>query len=393
MSADFTYEQLLAVFEAAGRQYETNGDGEWEPPTPLVDWPEAYGQADNPAQWLTEPLLPDASSIAMYAKGGTGKSLLALWIAAGLATGNTLTGPAEPLEILYLDYEMTLATVVERLEDMGYDDPHTLKRFHYASLPTLAPLDTLEGGRAVVDLAIHLGVKLVVIDTFGRAVSGDENEADTVRNWFRWTGQLLKQAGIGFLRIDHAGKDATRGQRGSSAKNDDVDLVWEMTARDAGSYQLRATKRRFSWVEDTVTITQTRDNGILGYAWRDGTITYRAGAADLANILDNLDAPVDISRRKAIALLREAGHGRDNNVVSDALRYRRDQLNTTLQYHFPDNPPIPPTTPNTNPLHIPPAYHPIPPSQSGGQVVGMSLDIPPAPDPILEPSEDPLADF
>jgi hypothetical protein len=329
----------------------------------------------------------------MYAKGGTGKSLLALWIAAGLATGTTLTGPADPTEILYLDYEMTLATVVERLEDMGYDDPHTLKRFHYASLPTLAPLDTLEGGRAVVDLAKHLGVKLVVIDTFGRAVSGDENEADTVRNWYRWTGQLLKAAGIGFLRIDHAGKDATRGQRGSSAKNDDVDLVWEMTARDGGSYQLRATKRRFSWVEDTVTITQTRDNGILGYRWRDGAVTYRAGAAELAAILDQLDAPVDISRRKALVLLREAGHGRDNNVVADALRYRRDQANTTLAYQISGNPPIPPTLVFTEPLDIPPTDHPIPATQSMGQVVGMSLDIPPAPDPVLDPPDDPLADF
>ena len=36
----------------------------------------------------------------------------------------------------------------------------------------------------------------------------------------------LKDADIALLRIDHAGKDLTRGQRGTSAKNDDVDVVW-----------------------------------------------------------------------------------------------------------------------------------------------------------------------
>ena len=36
----------------------------------------------------------------------------------------------------------------------------------------------------------------------------------------------LKEAGIALLRIDHAGKDLTRGQRGTSAKRDDVEVVW-----------------------------------------------------------------------------------------------------------------------------------------------------------------------
>ena len=143
-----------------------------------------------------------------------------------MTTGRGLTGPVEPIEVLYLDYEMTIRDVVERLEDMGYDDPDALGRLHYASLPSLDPLDSETGGRAIVDMAQHLKVKLVVVDTFSRAVRGEENEADTVRNWYRWTGQLLKAAGIAFLRIDHAGKDAKLGQRGTSAKNDDVDVVW-----------------------------------------------------------------------------------------------------------------------------------------------------------------------
>jgi AAA domain len=103
-----TTDDLLALFdELRRRRAATIGHvegGEWEPPTPLVDWVEAYGCGDDPARWLAEPLLPVAGSAAIFAKSGTGKSLLALWLAAGLATGNGPAGPGEPIEVLYLDY-------------------------------------------------------------------------------------------------------------------------------------------------------------------------------------------------------------------------------------------------------------------------------------------------
>jgi hypothetical protein len=218
---------------------------------------------------------------------------------------------------------MTIRDVVERLEDMGYDDPEALSRLHYASLPTLPPLDTKDGGRAVVDMAKHLKVSLVVIDTFGRAVGGEEDKADTVRAWYQWTGQLLKTEGIGFLRIDHAGKDAKRGQRGTSAKNDDVDVVWEMTDRGHGEFLLQTVKRRVSWVDDRIVLQRTEVNGILGYRVREGEPRLTDQAESVARLLDELGAPVDISRPRALALLRDNGAGRANNVVGEAVKYRR----------------------------------------------------------------------
>jgi hypothetical protein len=317
-----TYEQLRAVYDAAGHNGQPH-DGPWELPTPLVDWPEAYGLGEDMTQWLAEPLIPDASAVAIFAKGGTGKSLLALWLAAGLATGSGLTGAVEAVDVLYLDYEMTIRDVVERLEDMGYDDPEALSRLHYASLPSLPALNTRDGGQAVLDMAQHLKATLVVIDTFGRAVHGEENNSDTVRDWYRWTGQPLKSAGIGFVRIDHAGKDATRGQRGTSAKNDDVDIVWEMTDRGHGEFLMQTTKRRVPWVPERVVLQRTDVNGILGYRLRDGEQGLTEQGESVARLLDELGAPVDISRPKALALLRDNGAGRANNVVAEAVRHRK----------------------------------------------------------------------
>ena len=77
-------------------------------------------------------------------------------------------------------------------------------------------LDTREGGAALLAYALSVGADLVVVDTMSRAVRGPENDADTVQNFYRATGGLLKGHGIALLRFDHAGKDAEKGQRGAA---------------------------------------------------------------------------------------------------------------------------------------------------------------------------------
>ena len=363
-----TTDDILAAFDAVLAQQQPAGD--YQLPTPLIDWQQAYSGDTDQARWLSEPLIPDGGAVAMFAKGGTGKSLLALWIAAGLSTGLTLTGPAKPEDVLYLDYEMTQNDVVNRLYDMGYTDPDELSRLHYASLPTLPPLDTMAGGQAVLDMARHVGAAVVIVDTFGRAVDGEENGADTVRAWYRWTGQPLKAAGIAFMRIDHAGKDKTKGQRGSSAKNDDVDIVWELSTGGRGSFTLKATKRRSQWIPDTVALTQTEDNGVLAYRWDGNHKGFAEGTEQVAELLEQLGADLTISRREAGALLRSAGHGRRDALVSDALRMRREQSGTKLGNHpgqgFTLLDTEPPPIDHTKPLKEPHGNHPEPPAPADG---------------------------
>ncbi len=73
-------------------------------------------------------------------------------------------------------------------------------------------LDLPEGGRALGDLLDAVQVEypdhhpVVIIDTTGRAVQGDENSADTIRSFYRWTGLGLKQRGATWARLDHAGQ-------------------------------------------------------------------------------------------------------------------------------------------------------------------------------------------
>lgn len=289
----------------------------------LVDWGDFWSVDHNDADWLAEPVLAGKRSTALFAPGGTGKSLLSLFIAAALSTGrDPFSGRhTDPISVLYLDYEMTSADLAERLESMGYSADCDLSRLHYALLPSLPGLDQPEGGKAVVRLAQICDAQLVVIDTFGRAVHGDENDADTVRAWYRWTGLHLKHDGRAFLRVDHAGKDITKGQRGTSAKNDDVDVVWRMTAKEGGAYTLTATKRRMGWVPERVELKMV-EHSKLSFGLLDDN-TYPVGTVEVARNLDALGLDLQVSARAATKALSDAGKGARAQIVRAAVKYRK----------------------------------------------------------------------
>jgi hypothetical protein len=290
----------------------------------LVDW-ETFWEADHAEEeWMARPIIAAKRSHAIYAPGGTGKSLFALWLAAKLVTGANIFGnPHQRRRILYLDYEMTEDDLADRLDSIGIESADALTHLHYALLPSLPSADKPEGGKAICRLAQLVGADLVIIDTFSRAVEGDENDADTVRSFYRWTGIHLKAAGIAFVRIDHSGKDLAKGQRGSSAKNDDVDIVWEMRVVEGG-FKLTAKKRRMGWVPETITMTQT--DGPLEYDMADRP-GYPTGTSDIVTTLDKYDIDPKLGYRKAATELRAKGvTPPGSTMLRAAVRFRRERL-------------------------------------------------------------------
>lgn len=289
----------------------------------LIDWPVFWEQDHTVAEWLAEPIIAEARAHAIFAPGGTGKSLLALWLCAAVATGTPILGhPQRARRVLYLDYEMTADDLAERLEAMGYTPEHNLSNLRYALLPDLESLDSEQGGRQVARLAELCDADLVVIDTFGRAVSGEENEADTVRAFYRNTGILLKRAGRAFVRIDHAGKDLERGQRGSSAKNDDVDIVWQMTRSGSDVYTMKTRKARMGWVPEKLELRMSDDPLRFEIAH---AAPLPDGTAQLVAELDRLGVDSSLSSRKVRALLTEHGVQASNAALRAAVKMRAQQ--------------------------------------------------------------------
>jgi len=251
----------------------------------IIDWNTFWTDDYSDEEWLAYPVVPKGRAIALYAPAKAGKSTVVLAIAAAVASGRKVLGvrTAAPATVLYLDYEMTSADLQERLYELGYGPDADLSRLKYALLPSLPPMDTVEGARAILHLVEHYEADFVVFDTFGRAVEGEEDHADTVRAFYRHTGLTLKSKGVTYLRTDHSGKDVGKGMRGSSAKNDDVDLVWKLTRCDLGNgrngVSLERTHSRISWVQEKLTIERVATGFGFDYRIDNSSPSFANGTA------------------------------------------------------------------------------------------------------------------
>ena len=202
----------------------------------IVDWESAFAD-DSEEVWLVPGIICDERSHAIYADAGLGKSLFVLEICAALASGKSVLGlpPLDPITILYFDHENTIkGDVIPRLRSMGYSAAD-LGNLVYSSFPEMDPLDTAKGGRQLVEILDRVNPRLAVIDTVSRTISGDENSNSTWLEFYSHAGKALKSRGIGYIRIDHTGKNVENGMRGGSAKKGDLDIIWSLTAKSAGN--------------------------------------------------------------------------------------------------------------------------------------------------------------
>lgn len=288
-----------------------------------INWPDLWDDTTTTCDWLVEPLIPTGRQVAIFSPAKTGKSLLALEIAAAVATGRpVLDQPAQtPLNVIYIDLEMVKDDLRSRLEDLGYGPQDNLQHLHYCQLAALPPMDTPDGGNLIGALIADTQAQLVVIDTMARAVAGDENEADTYRRFFRHTGRIIKASGAALLRLDHAGKDVLKGQRGSSSKDDDVDIVFRMNS-DGKRVRMVCTRKRVPYVSDEIELIRHEEPNLKHTTTTTDT-TWPTGTADTAADLDTLKVPLDATVTTAARTLRAAGLGKRTLVVAKALTWRR----------------------------------------------------------------------
>jgi hypothetical protein len=214
--------------------------------TGWINWARLWSD-ETPERWFVPNLLCEGRAHGCPAPSGIGKSLLWQDVAAGLASGRSVLGyPAkEPIRVLYLDHENTpKGDIKPRLKAMGYE-PDDLENLIYLSFPSLQSLNTKAGGMSLVELLDFFQPQLVFIDTFSRFVEGDENSSRVAQEFYDYSGRELKRRNIAYLRIDHVGKDASRGARGSSAKVDDLDLIWTMSkSKEDGVFIMKNDKAR-----------------------------------------------------------------------------------------------------------------------------------------------------
>ena len=178
---------------------------------------------------------------------------------------------------------------------------------------------------------------VVFLDTISRMVDGEENSADTWLGLYRHTLKPLKASGRSSVRLDHFGKDRERGARGNSAKDQDVDAVWELapTERGGSLLQLRRTHTRRGLGRGFYRIERLGEQ--IGDQWRPGATLHVLadealeaeddrtsgwiGAQAVAKQLDDLQVPTQWGRdrvRREFPDLKVS-----NSVLNEAISYRR----------------------------------------------------------------------
>ena len=110
-------------------------------------------------------------------------------------------------------------------------------------------------------------------------------------------------------------------QRGSSAKNDDVDVVWRLTAKD-DKITLNATRSRLGWIPTT--INATRGQNPTKHHIDKQPITTKI--REIITLLDKLGLPPNATRIETRDALTQTGKTCRNDILSRVLQHRRNNL-------------------------------------------------------------------
>jgi len=287
-----------------------------------IDW-STFWQEERPVTWQVRDICEPGQSIAIYSKAGQGKSFLSLEIATGLATGAELlgSGRGEKLRVLYLDAENSPEDLKGRLQAYGYGAADDLSRLTYIPYPSLPPLDTEQGGKELWALCEQHRPHVVVFDTLTRYLAGRENDSDTYLAAYRHSFMRLKQADISQIRLDHMGKNAEQGQRGSSAKDADVDAVFRLSVEGR---LVKLTREKSRTGRGPERIEYIRDGSPVRHVPQEPRMFLIADkVAECVKALDDLAVGLDVGRPTVIRLLSEAGYRYRAETVSEAIKLRR----------------------------------------------------------------------
>ncbi|MCX5197194.1 AAA family ATPase [Streptomyces sp. NBC_00249] len=325
----------IAVYEEFAKRRRDREERQAGPTaSPFLDWASFFATDFGKVELLPGRLLAPGQQIAIVGEGKAGKSLIVqewLW---RMATGQPFLGdrPHDPVPVLYIDAENGHADIQARLISYGAS-PDRMGQFTYASFPPIRPLDTPGGGQDLLRLVEQAGAEVVCLDTVSRFISGPENDADTWLALYRCSLLPLKRAGKSSVRLDHLGKDAERGARGSSAKTQDVDHVWELRAQGGGALTLKRTYTRTGIGPDHFSIVrQSRQHGDT-YApggtrhilmtWDTGTPPTPGSEEDIIQRLDAANVPADAGNRVVRQALQKLQISAGNDKIARIVRARQ----------------------------------------------------------------------
>jgi phage/plasmid primase-like uncharacterized protein len=224
-------EELLSTPAEPERRYKLRTAAELAALPPLV--------------WLVRGVLPAEGLAALFGASGSGKTFLALDLAAAIAEGRRwFTYRVRPAPVVYagLEGEAGLSQRVQAWErHHGRPAPEGLRFVVSQPFDLLQPDDVAE----LADACRAGGAGgLLILDTLNRAAPGvDENSSQDMGRIIEAAADLQRRIGGLVLLIHHAGKDSTKGMRGHSSLHAALDAAIEVR-RDGDTREWRIAKSK-----------------------------------------------------------------------------------------------------------------------------------------------------
>jgi AAA domain len=218
------------------------GDNDPDEPTkPEASKPRKrfYSSADcrlvKPPKWQVEGLIPENFDVAIYGVSGTLKSFVALDLAMSVTTALNAFGIMEIKEakpVFYFAGEGFHNIIKKRQVawqlHCGLESYSTGDLWFVDGVPLVNNESSVEADiQEMVSLLDGRSLGVFVIDTLSRALNGeDEDRSNSASRYFARLHQIRAACGGGTsITVGHFGKDADRGERGSSNFRASFDTV------------------------------------------------------------------------------------------------------------------------------------------------------------------------
>ncbi|MGN6728229.1 MAG: AAA family ATPase [Rhodanobacteraceae bacterium] len=280
----------------------------------LVDIRGIENATIGPPRFVVERIIPAGHVTLLGGHGGSGKSILALAIAAHVAAGQDWAGLAvEPSPALFVSLEDRGELVRWRLRKVigscGLEAARVeraLRIVDGAAAGALMAESHLDGVPRLIETPImrELGAmiadaRLIVIDNASDAFDGNENARRQVRAFVQALAELGRPNDAAVLLLAHIDKNAAR--YGSNGNSYSGSSAWHNSARsrlaliqDKQSVELRHEKSNLGQMIRSLRLTWA-DGVLLPMVGGEGSKSEDDAAAVLAALRAAADAGVSVS--------------------------------------------------------------------------------------------------
>lgn len=286
---DFQIEPHKASFDEAVHKTQMNSfrDG-------IFSGSDLHGEAIPPRVWHVQDLIPSDTVTLFSGDGGTGKSLVALQLAASTALARSWLGlTVRDGKAVYLSAEDDRAELHRRLADIAQAEGVELGDLRHLTLRSLAGEGALlallgKGGAleptplldAIDELLGRDKPDLLVLDTLADYFAGNENDRAQARQFIGMLRGLAIRHKCAVFMLAHpslTGLNSGTGTSGSTGWNNSVRSRLYLSRVKQDGYEANPDTR----VLQTMKSNYARIGAEIALTWRDGVFVADAPATGL----------------------------------------------------------------------------------------------------------------